>query len=88
MKRRNLTDDFGQRIQAFAGCAKAAGGDAKMATYFLHIWSTHDFRLLSDERLSRDALYAARFLPDGQHVAVAGAERSVQICPLTPRPAK
>lgn len=30
-------DDFGQRIQAFAGCATAAGGDAKMAKYFVFL---------------------------------------------------
>lgn len=30
-------NDFGQRIQAFAGCAKAAGGDAKMAGYFVFL---------------------------------------------------
>ncbi|MCU0960607.1 MAG: YdjY domain-containing protein [Pirellulaceae bacterium] len=28
---------FGQRIQAFAGCAQAAGGDAKMAAYFVFL---------------------------------------------------
>ncbi len=28
---------YGQRIQAFAGCAKAAGGDAKMAGYFVFL---------------------------------------------------
>jgi hypothetical protein len=30
-------NDYGQRIQAFAGCAKAAGGDAKMAGYFVFL---------------------------------------------------
>ncbi|MFK7817625.1 MAG: YdjY domain-containing protein [Planctomycetaceae bacterium] len=30
-------DDYGQRIQAFAGCSKAAGGDAKMAAYFVFL---------------------------------------------------
>jgi len=30
-------DAYGQRIQAFAGCAKAAGGDAKMARYFVFL---------------------------------------------------
>lgn len=30
-------DAFGQRIQAFAGCATAAGGDAKMAGYFVFL---------------------------------------------------
>jgi hypothetical protein len=30
-------NDYGQRIQAFAGCAAAAGGDAKMATYFVFL---------------------------------------------------
>lgn len=30
-------DEFGQRIQAFAGCATAAGGDAKMAGYFVFL---------------------------------------------------
>jgi hypothetical protein len=30
-------DAYGQRIQAFAGCAKAAGGDAKMASYFVFL---------------------------------------------------
>jgi len=30
-------DDWGQRIQAFVGCAKAAGGDAKMAGYFVFL---------------------------------------------------
>lgn len=28
---------FGQRVQAFAGCATAAGGDAKMAGYFVFL---------------------------------------------------
>jgi hypothetical protein len=30
-------DEYGQRIQAFVGCAKAAGGDAKMAGYFVFL---------------------------------------------------
>ncbi len=30
-------DDWGQRVQAFAGCRKAAGGDAKMAGYFVFL---------------------------------------------------
>ena len=27
-------NEFGERVQAFAGCSTAAGGDAKMAAYF------------------------------------------------------
>jgi hypothetical protein len=30
-------NQFGQRVQAFAGCATAAGGDAKMAGYFVFL---------------------------------------------------
>ncbi|MGB6042319.1 MAG: YdjY domain-containing protein, partial [Pirellulales bacterium] len=30
-------NEFGQRIQAFAGCSRAAGGDAKMAAYFVFL---------------------------------------------------
>ncbi len=30
-------DSYGERIQAFVGCAKAAGGDAKMASYFVFL---------------------------------------------------
>src|SRR5262245_41190377 len=30
-------DDWGQRIQAFVGCARAAGGEAKMAGYFVFL---------------------------------------------------
>jgi len=30
-------DTYGQRIQAFVGCGKAAGGDAKMAAYFVFL---------------------------------------------------
>ncbi len=30
-------DDWGQRIQAFVGCRQAAGGDAKMAGYFVFL---------------------------------------------------
>lgn len=30
-------NEFGQRIQAFAGCARAADGDAKMAGYFVFL---------------------------------------------------
>ena len=30
-------DDWGERIQAFAGCSKAAGGDAKMLGYFVFV---------------------------------------------------
>ena len=30
-------DDYDGRIQAFAGCARAAGGDAKMAAYFVFL---------------------------------------------------
>jgi hypothetical protein len=30
-------DDWGERIQAFVGCSKAAGGDAKMAGYFVFL---------------------------------------------------
>jgi hypothetical protein len=30
-------NEFGQRVQAFAGTARAAGGDAKMAAYFVFL---------------------------------------------------
>jgi hypothetical protein len=30
-------DEYGERIQAFAGCSRAAGGDAKMAGYFVFL---------------------------------------------------
>jgi hypothetical protein len=30
-------NEYGQRIQAFAGCSKAADGDAKMARYFVFL---------------------------------------------------
>jgi hypothetical protein len=30
-------DDWGQRIQAFVGCTRAAGGDAKMLSYFVFV---------------------------------------------------
>lgn len=30
-------NEYGGRIQAFVGCAKAAGGDAKMASYFVFL---------------------------------------------------
>ena len=30
-------NDFGERVQAFAGCSTAAGGDAKMAAYFVFL---------------------------------------------------
>ncbi|MGF1578193.1 MAG: YdjY domain-containing protein [Gemmataceae bacterium] len=30
-------NEYGQRVQAFVGCAKAAGGDAKMAGYFVFL---------------------------------------------------
>jgi len=30
-------NEYGERIQAFVGCAKAAGGDAKMAGYFVFL---------------------------------------------------
>ncbi len=30
-------DEWGERIQAFVGCSKAAGGDAKMAGYFVFL---------------------------------------------------
>jgi hypothetical protein len=30
-------DDWGERVQAFVGCGKAAGGDAKMAGYFVFL---------------------------------------------------
>lgn len=30
-------NEFGERVQAFAGCATAAGGDAKMAAYFVFL---------------------------------------------------
>ena len=30
-------NEFGERVQAFAGCATAAGGDAKMAGYFVFL---------------------------------------------------
>jgi hypothetical protein len=30
-------NDYGQRVHAFVGCAKAAGGDAKMAGYFVFL---------------------------------------------------
>jgi len=30
-------NEYGQRVQAFAGCARAAGGDAKMANYFVFL---------------------------------------------------
>jgi hypothetical protein len=30
-------DDWGERVQAFVGCSKAGGGDAKMAGYFVFL---------------------------------------------------
>lgn len=30
-------NEYGERVQAFAGCATAAGGDAKMAPYFVFL---------------------------------------------------
>jgi len=30
-------NEYGKRVQAFAGCSKAAGGDAKMAGYFVFL---------------------------------------------------
>jgi hypothetical protein len=30
-------NEYGERVQAFAGCAQAAGGDAKMAGYFVFL---------------------------------------------------
>lgn len=30
-------DEYGERVQAFVGCAKAAGGEAKMAEYFVFL---------------------------------------------------
>ncbi len=30
-------DEYGERVQAFIGCAKATGGDAKMAGYFVFL---------------------------------------------------
>src|SRR4051812_26660204 len=30
-------DDWGERIQAFVGCARAAGGEAKMVGYFVFV---------------------------------------------------
>jgi hypothetical protein len=30
-------DEYGERIQAFVGCSRAAGGDAKMANYFVFL---------------------------------------------------
>jgi len=30
-------NEYGQRVQAFVGCATAAGGDAKMAAYFVFL---------------------------------------------------
>jgi hypothetical protein len=33
-------NEYGQRVQAFAGCATAAGGDAKMASYFVFLVDT------------------------------------------------
>ncbi len=30
-------DEFGERVQAFVGCARAAGGEAKMAEYFVFL---------------------------------------------------
>ena len=30
-------NEYGERVQAFAGCARAAGGDAKMAGYFVFL---------------------------------------------------
>ncbi len=30
-------DDWGERVQAFVGCSKAAGGEAKMAGYFVFL---------------------------------------------------
>lgn len=34
---KSCIDEFGERVQAFVGCAKAAGGDAKMAGYFVFL---------------------------------------------------
>jgi hypothetical protein len=36
-KNKPCIDDWGERVQAFVGCSKAAGGDAKMAGYFVFL---------------------------------------------------
>jgi hypothetical protein len=36
-KNKPCIDDWGERIQAFVGCSKADGGDAKMAGYFVFL---------------------------------------------------
>jgi hypothetical protein len=36
-KNKPCIDTWGQRIQAFVGCSKAAGGDAKMLSYFVFV---------------------------------------------------
>jgi hypothetical protein len=36
-KNKPCIDDWGERVQAFAGCSKAAGGNAKMASYFVFL---------------------------------------------------
>lgn len=36
-KNKPCIDDWGQRVQAFVGCAQAAGGDAKMVGYFVFL---------------------------------------------------
>ena len=36
-KNKPCIGEYGERIQAFAGCSRAAGGDAKMAGYFVFL---------------------------------------------------
>ncbi len=36
-KNKPCIDDWGERVQAFVGCAQAAGSDAKMASYFVFL---------------------------------------------------
>jgi hypothetical protein len=62
-------DEFGRRVQAFAGCARAAGGDAKMAGFFVFLVDVETERVF-------DALMKLGCRPEVHYSIQEGRRRS------------
>jgi WD40 repeat protein len=60
----------------------AAAGDDRR----LRVWHGGDFRLMSEQLLARDALFAVVFAPDQRYLVVGGADTSTYVQPFPGKP--
>jgi hypothetical protein len=82
-------NEYGRRVQAFAGCATAAGGDARMAGYFVFLVDVDTETVFEGlmklgcrprvlEGHTSD-VYRNGFSPDGRWLATASQDATVRV---------